>query len=94
MADGSQYFGTVAVTTSGQQAAYGFPARNIRIDNDGTGPAYLDLTTTSGGSTGGFKLPASDYIQLRAAGSGGWTGISAVTTSGGTATLRILALLP
>lgn len=91
MAKGAQFRGTLATTTSGNDAgtsvgkAFGFEARYISISNAAGATAYVDITTTSGSSISAYPIAASSAQSFT------WwgmrtPGISAISTSGAAVT--------
>jgi hypothetical protein len=85
--------GTVTVSTSGFEIAFGsdagYRAKFLQIDNLGGGAVGLDISTTSGCSTG-YQLADGDGRTL--SGLGGLRGFSAIaSTAGGSVTLAYLA---
>ena len=93
MAAGAQYSTSISVTTSGNAVAFGINAFHVLVINDSTGafPAYVNFTTTSGATTGDWPLKQNESTSITTT-RGHYTGLSAVTSAGVTASpIRVLA---
>jgi hypothetical protein len=90
MAQGLQYNSEIAATSSGTNSvAFGFNALKVVVINDGSARVYIDLTTTSG-STTGHRMASGESVSITAKGNAYYTGLSCAATS--SATVRVLAL--
>ncbi len=102
MAAGLQYTSTTSSSTDGGSVSFTAPggsitlrARYVRIVNTGTSsPVYVNLTTTSGATTGDWPVNAgtSETLSITAPPGGYYTGLSHVSSSGAAPTFRVLAL--
>ena len=92
MANGAQYDTILSATTAGTAAAFGIQALKLIVINDGGSNIYVDFTTTSGCTTGAHQMKSGESISLTSKSHSYYDGLSVTCTSGGTATVRVLAL--
>jgi hypothetical protein len=90
MAQGQQAGGSVTSTTAGQAVGYGFVAYDLIFNLTSSGGSTLLDITTSSGSTSGYTMAPSEKLTFHSR--GGWVGFSSIASSAGaTNTLKFLA---
>lgn len=90
MGYGTQYFTQITATSASQSAVFvvagatGIPlrARIVTVKNAGSSSdVYFNFTTTSGASTGDYRLASSGSYTLTARDGGFYTGLSVIAAA-------------
>ncbi len=94
MSQGLQYTTTITATSSGGAVAFGLKALRVTVINTGSSDAvYVDVTTTSGCTTGAWAVKAgTSEGQTFIARRGYYSGLSYTTTVGAAPPFRLLAM--